>query len=438
MNMSFRSVSLSSALIVTSLLAMPDRVWAQQGDGSPEGAVYAMTNEVTGNRIVAYARAADGTLSQIGSFATGGLGAAFDGGEGLDPLISAYSLLVTDDRQFLLAVNAGSSSLTAFRINDDFSLTRTDRVRTNGTGPNSIACRDGLVYVSNIDFDGVFNGEPDQEGSLLGYRLDDNGQLTRIPQSRRLLGNRPAAIQFSPDGRFLLASSINAGSAALASGNTNAIAAYRVFPSGRVSRRPVGAATSTLPGNAENRNLPSAIGFEVVESGGEQLVIVTEAREFQADGTPPTLPNLQTGSVSTWAIGPRGRLLPRQLDVLTGNDMFDGERTACWIEMSADQSYFWVSNALESTLSSYSLENGTIQLLDRVAAAGNPPSDDNPFETTDGWVDLWISDDGNTIYQLFGLTGAIGVFQVDGPDLTLIQLVEGDLPMVNTQGIVAI
>ena len=64
------------------------------------GAVYAMTNgegQIPGNvqgpnSVVAYSQAADGTLTQIGSFPTGGLGGDYDGGEGLDPLISAYAL----------------------------------------------------------------------------------------------------------------------------------------------------------------------------------------------------------------------------------------------------------------------------------------------------------------------------------------------------------
>ena len=64
------------------------------------GAVYAMTNgegQVAGNvqgpnSVVAYSQSAEGTLSIIGSFPTGGNGGDFDGGEGLDPLISAYAI----------------------------------------------------------------------------------------------------------------------------------------------------------------------------------------------------------------------------------------------------------------------------------------------------------------------------------------------------------
>ncbi len=405
-----------------------------------EGGVYAMTNDFYGNSVVAYGRRADGTLKLLGEYATGGKGAAFDGGEGLDPLISANAVILTENRRFLLAVNAGSSTISVFRVRNNLELFLVDQEYVAGVGPNSIAYRDGVVYVSSIDADGVFNGEPDQEGALTGFRLTPGGALRRIGGSVRFLDNRPSALQFSPDGRFLVVASINAGSAALASGSTDELVVYGVSRSGRLTREPLSGATSTLPFNVENRNLPSAIGFEIVEDEGEQFVVVTEAREFQADGSPPAFAALQTGSVSTWRLEKHGQLTPINLDVMTGDGLFDGERTACWIEFSKDGDTFWVSNALESTLSTYSFDKGEIELEERVAAVGTPPADGDPFGTTDGWIDLWASDDGQYVYQLFGLSGTIGVFKVEddgrGEDLTLIQEVS-DLPEANTQGIVA-
>jgi len=401
------------------------------------GAVYAMTNEFDGNQIVAYGRNEDGTLELVGSFDTGGNGAAFDGGEGLDPLISANAIIPVRSRKAVLAVNAGSNTITSFRVNDDLSLERRSERTTDGIGPNSIAARRGIVYVSNIDADGIFAGEPDQEGSITGFRLNDDAVLERIPGSTRYLGNRPAALQFSPDGQFLVVSSINAGSAALASGSTDEIVVYGILPNGRPTEQPLGAATSTLPFNSEGRNLPSAIGFDIVEQGGNQFVVVTEAREFQSDGSPPELELLQTGSVSTWLLTDDGDLVGINLDVPAGLSIDDGQRTACWLDFSADGSYFWVSNALESTLSTYSFDAGQIELIEEVAAAGTPPSPDDPFGTSDGWIDLWTSRDGKYLYQLYGLDGTIGVFAVDGAELTLIQEIEGDLPVSNTQGIIA-
>ena len=131
------------------------------------------------NAVVAYAQAEDGTLSIIGEFPTGGLGGDYDGGEGLDPLISAYAITKSLDNRFVLAVNAGSNTVTSMAVNADFSLTAVDTESTIDVGPNSIAYTpsnldgvNGLIYVSNItrqEF--LAQGEPAQQGSILGCLL---------------------------------------------------------------------------------------------------------------------------------------------------------------------------------------------------------------------------------------------------------------------------
>ena len=138
-------------------------------DDAAAGGVFAMSNILDANSIVAYSRAADGTLSLVGEFATGGQGGDFDGPEGLDPLISAYALINTPNNEYLMAVNAGSNTISVMQINDDMSLELVDTESSFGTGPNSLAFHEGIVYVTNIDADGEFAGEPDQEGSIYGY-----------------------------------------------------------------------------------------------------------------------------------------------------------------------------------------------------------------------------------------------------------------------------
>jgi len=401
-----------------------------------EGAVYAMTNGLQYNSVVGYGRESDGTLTLLGEYSTGGKGSdAFDGAEGLDPLISAYALTITSDNRFVLAANAGSNTISVLRIEADYSLTVVDQESTGGVGPNSIAVNsdNSVVYVANIAQAGVpFTGEPDQEGSFYGFNLSSNGDLTLIPGSGRNLGNRPSAIQFSPNDEFLVVTSINSGSATLGSGSEDEVVVYSVDGGGVTSATATGAATSTLRDNTEGRNLPSAIGFQVV---GDNYVVVTEAREFQPDGTPPAFPALQSGSVSTWQIQSDGSLTAIDLDVPTGAD---GEgRTACWLDFNADESVFWVSNAIEASLSAFSFSNGDVENLGVSATgtgtlgAGAPEA----FANTDGWIDLWIA--GDFLYQLYGLDGTIGVYRISGNSLTLVEELSGDLPLEDTQGIVA-
>lgn len=438
-------LSLSKVLPVVALVGSAP-LWlpsstatSSRGAAAPtsfDGGVFVMSNEFGGNRVFSYGRASDGTLTPVGATYTGGVGASFDGGEGLDPLISAYALEITEDKRFVLATNAGSNSVSVLRIEAGMGLTLVDVEPTLGVGPNSIAVFGDLVYVSSIDADGVFAGEPDQEGGVVGFRMTPSGNLIRIPGAARPMGNRPSAVRFSPDGKYLGVTSINAGAAGLASGNVDELTIFGVRADGRLTRMPTDAASSTLPFNPQGRNLPSAIGFEMVDQGGETFVVVTEAREFQADGSPPTLPNLQSGSVSSWRLESNGTLTPMSLDVFTGSTIQDGERTACWLAVAPSKDLFWVSNALDASISTYGLQGGNVTLLTEVAAAGTPPSPNDPFGTTDGFIDLWLSEDGKYLYQLFGLDGTVGVYGVTPNGLSLIQEVS-NLPDQNTQGIVA-
>lgn len=451
--LNFLALILFSSLLITS--CGDDDETTTGSDSNFAGAVYAMSNgagQVEGtavqgsNSIVAYGRNQDGTLDLIDEFDTGGNGGDFDGGEGLDPLISAYALSKTADNNFLLAVNAGSNTITSFTIQDDFSLEQSNVQTTNGVGPNSIAHVErsidgvnGLVYVTNISRPEFADaGEPAQQGSIMGYWLMDDGNLAPIAGSLRELANRPSAVQFSPDGNFLVVASINSGSSALASDDQNEIVVYGVNADGTLSNQILDGTTSTLRDNADGRNLPSAIGFQIV---GDNYVVVTEAREFRPDGTPPVFPGLQDGSVSTWRITDAGTLEAINLDIASGEN--NTGRTACWIDFNEDESVFFVSNAIEAGLAAYSFDNGNIQLLDQTAAqgvgaTGNTTDPAAAFGTTEGWIDMWISDDGNYLYQLHGYRGTIGVYEVDGENLRFIENVSGNLPQNNVQGIVAI
>jgi len=434
-----------------------DFVDTDQGSGDTAfvGAVYAMTNgdgQVTGtniqgaNRIVTYGRNADGTLTPIGPVDTGGNGGDFDGGEGLDPLISAYALTKTDDNENVLAVNAGSNTITSFNVNDDYSLELAGTPQPTGAiGPNSIAFSarnldgvKGIVYVSNITRSEFLDGgEPAHQGTVTGFWLLEDGSLSAIAGSTRDLDVRPSAVQISPDGNWLVVTSINSGAAGLESGSESEVIVYNVGDDGLLSDTPWGTATSTLRDNEEGRNLPSAIGFQIV---GDNYVVVTEAREFQPDGMPPAFPLLQDGSVSTWQIQGDGSLTPISTDVRSGEG--NTGRTACWLDFTADGNTFFVSNAIEAGLASYSFNNGVVALLNQTAAEGTGTNgaDNGPdaFASTDGWIDMWISDDGAYLYQLYGLDGTIGIYRVNGTNLEFVGEESGNLPSTNTQGIVAI
>ncbi|MEL7489213.1 MAG: hypothetical protein AAGJ73_00725 [Pseudomonadota bacterium] len=409
-----------------------------------DGAVFVMSNDVDQNSVVAYGRRDDGTLSLIGEFATGGQGSTdFDGPEGLDPLISGDAVVLSDDRRQLFVVNAGSNSVSAFQIGDDLRLRLTDTEFVNGIAPNSIAYRDGVIIVSSIDADGVFTGEPDQEGAIEAFSVARNGNLRSIRGSRRVLENRPSNVRFSPDGRFITVTSINAGSVLLNGGDTPELVVFGVDRNGVPTPSALAEASSTAFGNTDGRNLASAISHEIVEDDGRQFVVVSEAREFSSDGLPPTFPNLQAGSISSWELGEFGSLTPVSLDVLSGGGVLDGMRTTCWLEFSADGEEFWASNTVDSNISAFSFDEGVVEFVDIVAdQQGEVSRTDGPlaFGTqSDGFIDMAASDNGEYLYQLLGLRGQVNVYKTeDDGSLSLIQTTPtGNLPTIDTQGIAA-
>ncbi len=134
------------------------------------GAVYAGTDDGQKNGLVAYGRKTDGTLAYIGAYLSGGAGGRLNAGGPIDPLISQHSVLNVDNR-FVLQVNAGSNTVSSFRVNKDFSLTLASVVPSGGFGPDTIAERDGVVYVANVDSDGVFTGEANQVGDIDAFKI---------------------------------------------------------------------------------------------------------------------------------------------------------------------------------------------------------------------------------------------------------------------------
>src|SRR5215467_2958631 len=108
-------------------------------------AVFVQTDNTAGNQVVAYTRASDGTLSLAGTYPTGGLGGQLTGSV-VDHLASQGSLQYDAAQHLLIAVNAGSNSLTVFGVHGT-RLHQRQIIGSGGEFPVSIAIRGNLVYV---------------------------------------------------------------------------------------------------------------------------------------------------------------------------------------------------------------------------------------------------------------------------------------------------
>jgi len=276
-------------------------------ESSPR-AVYVQTNEAGENRLVAFARAIDGSLSSLGSFPTGGAG------DGVAHLTSQGSVVITGDGQHVLVTNAGSGDISLFSVSDA-GLTLVDTVPT-GEAPKSVAEHDGLVYVLNT-------GVP----SLAGFRIA-GGRIERLPGSGRDLAQAdPAQVGFSPDGSTLVVTQRAADS----------IAVYPVDSAGLL-----GASREIASAG------PTPYGFAFTSTG---TMVVTEA--FGAARG--------KAAASSYTLGGDGI---SSVSRSVGN----GRSEICWAIVSKDDRYAFTTNFADGAVSRYAIGgDGSITLEDATA-----------------------------------------------------------------------
>jgi 6-phosphogluconolactonase (cycloisomerase 2 family) len=268
--------------------------------------VYVQTNEQD-NRVIAYRRGDDGSLTRVGAFSTGGAG------DGAPHLTSQGSVVLAGDGRLLVA-NAASADVSIFATGEGgpelIGTTAT------GSGPKSIAEQGGLVYVLNT-------GDP----SLAGFRLGENG-LEPLDGSRRDLpaGSDPAQVGLSPDGSTLVVT--NRG--------TDSLAAFPVGEDGRLGN-PREIASSG----------PTPYGFAFA---GETLV-VTEAFGAQVGKAAASSYRLSGGALEpvTQSVG-------------------NGRSEICWAVTTPDGRWAFTTNFADGAVSRYAIgDDGSITLEDATA-----------------------------------------------------------------------
>lgn len=146
---------------------------AAAGSGSARSAVFVKTDNTVGNEIVAYHRDNAGRLTEAAAYPTGGRGGILAGSV-VDHLASQGSLALDEPVGLLIAVNAGSNSISVFGVHGD-RLGLRQVLSSGGAFPVSVAIRGDLAYVLNAE-DG---------GSVQGYRIGFGGLLP-LPGSARV------------------------------------------------------------------------------------------------------------------------------------------------------------------------------------------------------------------------------------------------------------
>jgi 6-phosphogluconolactonase len=348
-------------------------------DGASAGAVYTETNSAAGNAILAYRRAADGTLTPIGVVPTGGLGA----GGTSDPLQSQYAVVLRDDHSVLYAVNAGSNEVSSFLVAADGSLTLTDRAPSGGTLPVSLASRKNLVFALNSG-----------SNTIQGFRATRSGTLTTIPFSNASLlpgASGAATIHFSADGAHVV----------VTERNSNRLETFAVDANGRL-----GAPVAT----ASHGDVPFAL-----DNGFDGSLLVAEA-----GGAAPN------GAISSYQVTDDGHL-----QTVTGSLSTQGAAT-CWIIATTDGRFAYAINAGSATITGLSVgAGGALTLLDANGVTASTGAGTTPLDPA-------VAGGNRFLYVLKAGTGSIEGFNITASHgLTAIGDTPASAPRSGQQGLAA-
>jgi 6-phosphogluconolactonase len=281
--------------------------------GAPTTVVYTMRDAGAaqgGNAVLAF-RSDGAALTPMGSFPTGGDGS----GAGLG---SQGGLALTDGGRRLLAVNAGSNTVSAFDVRSDGSLGLLGSAWSGGTDPISVTARGSRVEVLNA-------GSLNVAGLMLrgDHIIALSSPGTSAPLSSG--ASSPEQVSFNPGGTSLIVAEKGSGT----------LDTFAVEQDGQL-----GSAVSTPSTGAA----PYGFGFDrwghlVVSDAGPSAVTTYDLES-----------NGGLGAISFLA---------------------DGQAAACWLVVGPDGDHAYTANAGSGTISSY-LVSGSGQLSLVAAVATSP------------------------------------------------------------------
>jgi 6-phosphogluconolactonase (cycloisomerase 2 family) len=328
-------------------------------------ALFVETESTSGNNVLSYTRASDGTISFAGSYATGGFGATAVGATA-DPIASQGGLTLINNDSELVATNAGSDTVTLFAVNGTH-LQFLQQVASQGQFPVSVASYGNLVSVLNAG----------GTGSVAQFRLFGNFLSPQSVQVRSLgltnttppdFHHGAGEVAYTPNGQHLIITTKL---------STNSFDVFSVGFNGNLGTSPVA--------TAANNALPFAFTFDAAGN-----VVAAEA---------------SNSSVSTYKVNLNGSLTSL-------GTVSDGQSALCWI--SGANGYFFGSNAGSGNVSSFNESaTGAPQLVNATAATAHA-----------GTIDSAVSPDGQTLYVESGGAGTVDAYTVGaGGTLTQIETV---------------
>lgn len=338
--------------------------------------IYSMSNAADCNEIMAIHQEASDNLTFVKSYKTGGNGT---GDQTVDPLMSQGSIILSEDRRFLFVVNAGSNSITSFKITNSGALILADVKQSGGFFPISLATHCHLLYVANRGNGGSISS------NVTGFEVDENGRLTEIIGSAKPLSSKnaqPSCIVFNNNGKKIAVSELN----------TNLISVFFIQPEGTLTGPIISKSSGTGP-----------FGSVFLTN---DILLVTEAG---------------SNALSSYSVNHNGTLSE------ISSSIMNNQAATCWVVLSQSGRFAYTSNAGGHTITTYEIKNNGHLSVSNVI-----------YSTKDGAgapIDSAVC--SNNLYVLNGNEGSISVFQTnrDGK-LILTQVIrDTQLPSLGSQGL---
>lgn len=277
----------------------PDEtILSTENDNYGTGNIYIQSNAAGLNSVLVYKQNSNGSLTLQSTVSSGGNGS----GSGLG---NQGALTINENEKWLFAVNAGSNSVSSFKIANSGNLTLSHTISTGGIRPVSVTSYGHVLYVVNAGSD-----------NISGFRVGGNGALTAIAGSIRPLsasGTGPAQISFSPNGHFLY----------VTEKATNKITTFPVDVHGVAG-----------PGTSILSTGQTPFGFEIAR---DRYLITSNA----AGGAPNASSATSYNGVNS------GNLSP--VNGAVGNN----QAAACWVAVTEHGSFAFVTNTGSDNISSY-------------------------------------------------------------------------------------
>jgi 6-phosphogluconolactonase len=378
---------------------------------------YTETNLPSGNTVLVYNRAANGTISLLASVPTGGKGQPTPPGTptfGLPVVDSQGAVDLTPDGKLLFVVNAGDNTVSSFRVTAS-GLKLVNHVSSHGKLPVSLASSGHLLYVLNGLSYSIYGWLFSSTGKLTPIAGSDRKLTAVTPKGKKDSNGAPAGIGFSANGGVLAVT-------------------QRALPRkyGEIDTFLISRGGAAGPSHAfATPGVDNPFGFSAV---GKYFLVSNAGQVNTPNGAMPQVGDFTqfTGTAATFKVSNTGKL------TLISN-VKTGGRAACWLIVTRNGRRAFVTNTLgdaaptggQGAVSSLSVTpNGKMTLSHQANTAPGFPAD------------MALSNDDKYLYVIDpssalsappplgpGLKSQIDVYKVGpGGSMTQIQATPATLP----------